>query len=248
MIQNNLNKELERKIDLYLNGQLSQEQTDDLWSELIQDSYYLDYMKSVANLKAIIEEKREKTKPTVANQIRKYAGYVTAAAVVIFVGVLGVMNYSSSNSTSVSPIEEIGLDIVRSDVGVSANITNDKIKRAIQLAADGNTSEAKVLLSDELKNEDDPTLIAEFSITLGSIHYNLGEYNEAVTNFTTVINQENIPESIMEKGYWLLGNSYFQLDQLADAKSAFQSTYDLDRQYSRNAKSYIDALNAMDEE
>jgi len=246
MIQNNQNKDLERKIDLYLNGRLSEDQVDDLWSELIQDGYYLDYMKSVANLKSIIVDNRESVKPTFVKQVRKYAAYVTAAAVVIFVGVLGVMNYSSNNSPLVSPIAEIGLDIVRSDVGVSANVTNETIKRAIQLAADGNTLEAKKLLSTELKEEQDPSLIAEFSITLGSIHYNLGEYNEAVSNFNTAVTQENISESILEKGYWLLANSYFQLDQLEDAKIAFQNTYDLDRQYSRIAKSYIKALNAMD--
>jgi tetratricopeptide (TPR) repeat protein len=246
MIQNNQNKDLERKIDLYLNGRLSEDQVDDLWSELIQDGYYLDYMKSVANLKSIIVDNRESVKPTFVKQVRKYAAYVTAAAVVIFVGVLGVMNYSSNNSPLVSPIAEIGLDIVRSDVGVSVNVTNETIKRAIQLAADGNTLEAKELLSTELKEEQDPSLIAEFSITLGSIHYNLGEYNEAVSSFNTAVAQKNIPESILEKGYWLLANSYFQLDQLAEAKIAFQNTYDLDRQYSRIAKSYINALNAMD--
>lgn len=246
MIQNNQNKDLERKIDLYLNGKLSEDQVDDLWSELIQDGYYLDYMKSVANLKSIIVDNRESVKPTFVKQVRKYAAYVTAAAVVIFVGVLGVMNYSSNNSPLVSPIAEIGLDIVRSDVGVSANVTNETIKRAIQLAADGNTLEAKELLSTELKEEQDPSLIAEFSITLGSIHYNLGEYNEAVSSFNTAVAQKNISESILEKGYWLLANSYFQLDQLAEAKIAFQNTYDLDRQYSRIAKSYINALNAME--
>jgi tetratricopeptide (TPR) repeat protein len=246
MIQNNQNKDLERKIDLYINGRLSSEQVDDLWSELIQDGYYLDYMKSVANLKSIIEENRESSKPSVANQVRKYATYVTAAAVVIFVGVLGVMQYSSTNTISKSPIEEIGLDIVRSDEGVSANITNEAIKKAIQLAADGNTLEAKQLLNSELQGEEDPTLIAEFSITLGSIHYNLGEYEQAVSNFKTVTTQENISESILEKGYWLLANSYFQLDQLAEAKTAFQKTYDLDRQYSRVAMTYINALDSMD--
>mgnify|MGYP003668723328 FL=1 len=246
MIQNNLNKDLERQIDLYLNGRLTEEQTDDLWFELIQDGYYLDYMKSVANLKSIIIETRENDKPTVAKQIRKYATYVTVATIVIFVGVLGVMNYSSNNVASISPIAEIGLDIVRSEVGVSANITNETIKKAIQLAANGNTLEAKKLLSDELENEQDPTLIAEFSITLGSIHYNLGEYDQAVSSFKRVVSQKNISESILEKGYWLLANSYFQLDRLDEAKIAFQNTYDLDRQYSRIAKRYINALNAMD--
>ena len=245
MIQNNQNKDLEREIDLYLNGQLSEEQIDSLWAKLIQDGYYLDYMKSAANLRSVIIENRGEAKPTAVMQIRKYASYVAAAVVLIFVGTLGVMNYSSSGA-SLEPISEIGLDIVRSDVGVSANVTNETIKKAIQLAADGNTFEAKELLSKELNEAEDPTLIAEFSITLGSIHYNLGEYNEAVSNFKRVVDQNDISKDIQEKGYWLLANSYFQLDQLAEAKLAFQNTYDLDRQYSRIAKSYINALNAMD--
>ncbi|MBO6572314.1 hypothetical protein GYB29_04330 [bacterium] len=247
MIQNNLNKDLERKIDLYLNGRLSEEEIDNLWVELIQDGYYLDYMKSVANLKSIIEEKRESQTPGVAKQIRKYAGYVTAAAVVIFVGVLGVMNYSTTNTDPISPIDEIGLDIVRSGGGVSVNVSNEVIKKAVQLAADGSTQEAKDLLTTELDTEEDPALIAEFSITLGSIQYNLGEYEEAASNFKIATEQEGISESTLEKGYWLLANSYFQLDQLDEAKTAFQSTYDLDRDYSRIAKSYINALNSMDD-
>ena len=90
-------------------------------------------------------------------------------------------------------------------------------------------------------------MIAEFSITLGSIQYNLGEYEEAASNFKIATEQEGISESILEKGYWLLANSYFQLDQLDEAKTAFQYTYDLDRDYSRIAKSYINALNSMDD-
>ncbi len=247
MIQNNINKDLERKIDLYLNGRLDEEQIDDLWSELIQDGYYMDYMKSAANLKSIIEAEREQTKPTFGNQVRKYAGYVTAAAVVIFVGVIGVMNYSVENPDTVSPIENIGLDIVRSEDGVSAEITNETLKRAIKLAADGNTLEAKRILNESLEGLTDPLLIADFSLTLGSINYNLGEYDNAASQFETAISQEGITDQVKEKAYWLLANSYFQLDRLGEAQEAFKTTYELDGQYSRIAESYVKALNAAAE-
>ncbi len=248
MIQNNINKDLERKIDLYINGRLSDEQIDDLWTELIQDDYYMDYMKSSANLKALIEESRELQKPTVANQIRKYAGYITAAAVVIFVGVIGVMNYSVENSSNISPIENIGLDIVRSEDGVSVDITNETLKRAIKLAADGNTLEAKKILSEGLDKISEPSLLAEFYITLGSINYNLGEYEQAVIQFERATNQEDIDVQIQEKGYWLLANSYFQLDRLTEAQQTFRITYELDGQYSRIAESYMKALTVITED
>ncbi len=242
MIQNNLNKDLERKIDLYVNGKLSAEEIDDLWAELIQDDYYLDYLKSVANLKAIIEDNRGSEAKAIANQARKYAGYVAAAAVVIIIGVLGVVNYSAVTTSPVSPLAEIGLDIVRSDVGVSKNVTNETVKEAIKLAANGKTFEAKKLLSDALEAEKSPSVIAELSLTLGSIQYNLGEYNDAVLSFEKVTAQTDINNTTLEKGYWLLGNAYFQLDELQKAQDAFQKAYDMDGQYSRISKSYINAL------
>lgn len=54
MIKSRINKELEEKIDLYINGQLTQEKVDELWAELIQDEYYIDYLKTVANIKTVI--------------------------------------------------------------------------------------------------------------------------------------------------------------------------------------------------
>ncbi|HKK45832.1 MAG TPA: hypothetical protein VJ964_09935 [Balneolaceae bacterium] len=62
MSENRINKDLEEKIDLYINGQLSQEEVDELWVELIQDDYLIDYLKTVANTKAVIESGRSKAK------------------------------------------------------------------------------------------------------------------------------------------------------------------------------------------
>lgn len=245
MIQNKHNKDLERKIDLYINGRLAEAEVDELWAELIQDEYYLDYAKSFANLKAIIEDRRTKTDSEQSHNFRKVVRYATTAAIVLIVGVLGVINYSSQNTITVSPIPEIGLDIVRSEVGVSADITNEVLKKAIQLAADGNSNEAKKILSEELATLNDPILIAEFSLTLGSIHYNMGEYSEAANSFINTIEQAGISQILLEKGYWLLANSYFQLDELDKAEKAFEATLKLDGQYSRIAQSYVKALNAM---
>ena len=45
MIESNINRDLENKIDLYVNGKLTADEINDLWVELIQDEYYLDYTK-----------------------------------------------------------------------------------------------------------------------------------------------------------------------------------------------------------
>lgn len=247
MIQNKQNKELERKIDLYVNGMLAQDEIDELWAELIQDDYYLDYMKSVANLKAIIKESRSNKRTSPAITLRKYASYVAAAVVLIVAGMFGAINYSTSTNNQFTPINEIGLDVVRSESGVSGNVSSEVVKQAIKLAADGNIEEAKSILEFELNVTKDATTVADLSLTLGSIQYNSGEYNSAVNSFETVTQQNEIENSTLEKGYWFLGNTYFQLDELEKAKLAFQSAYELDGAYSRVAKSYINALSAMED-
>lgn len=45
-----INKELEERINQYVNGNLTETEIDRLWSDLIQDGHYLEYLKTIANL------------------------------------------------------------------------------------------------------------------------------------------------------------------------------------------------------
>ncbi|MEX2364919.1 MAG: hypothetical protein WD597_14900, partial [Balneolaceae bacterium] len=103
MIESKVNKELEKKIDLYVNGILTTEEIDELWIELIQDGYYLDYMKSVVNLKAVIDQKEESQEKSKIFTFQKVARYAAAAAVFVIVSIAGILNYSSSGNEMVSP-------------------------------------------------------------------------------------------------------------------------------------------------
>lgn len=241
MIESKINKELERKIDLYVNGKLNAEQTDELWSELIQDEYYMDYMKSVANLKAVIDRKQSAKPSSKVYSFRKVSQYA-AAAVILIASVIGVLNLNTSGDFSVSPISQIGLDVVRDTDGISPTVTSDIIRRAIRMATDGEVQEAISLLETELGETTDPQLKAEIALSLGSIQYNNGNYLSSIENFEIVTAQEDIDVLTLEKGYWFLGNTYFQLDRLEEAEQAFKNAYELNGAYSRVAKTYVDAL------
>ncbi|PWG73436.1 hypothetical protein DF186_23090, partial [Enterococcus hirae] len=58
------NEELKHKIDLYTEGRLTASEVDELWAELIQDEQYMDYMKSVANLKTVVGKRKQTAKVT----------------------------------------------------------------------------------------------------------------------------------------------------------------------------------------
>lgn len=242
MIESKVNTDLERKIDLYVNGKLTSAQIDELWAELIQDDYYLDYMKSVANLKAVIDRQQETASKSKIYSIQKVARYASAAAVILIASVIGVLNMNPSSEYSVSPVDQLGLDVVRDATGISETVTNDVIRKAIRLATDGEVSEAITMLEEELSKTEDPQLKADIALSLGSIQYNTGDYEASIRNFELVVAQEDINVLTLEKGYWFLGNTYFQMDELVKAETAFQSAYELNGAYSRVAKTYVDAL------
>src|SRR5690606_26149406 len=150
MIENKSNKHIEKQIELYANGRLNQEEIDELWAALIQDEYYLDYMKSVVNLKAITDRKQKFTARKTFD-FPRIVRYTTAAAIVLIAGIVGVMNYSNTQqSFGVNPIDAIGLDVVRNADGVSENISNEVIRTAIRMASEGEAEQAIILLNDEL--------------------------------------------------------------------------------------------------
>lgn len=240
MIESHINKQLEEMIDRYVNGQLTHEEIEELWVELIQDEHHLDYLKTVANTKAVIESDREKA--NIFNFKQSWA-YAAAAAIALLIGVLTVMNFPTSQPETVEPISQIELDYYRSENGVVASETHRQIlKDALSLANSGNTDEAIRILQNELQSTGDPAWSAELHLNIGSLYYNSGAYDRAVDNFEQVIQKETIDVLILEKGYWYLGNAYFQLNQLDKAETAIQKAYDLNGAYRRVARSYLDAL------
>lgn len=242
MIESFNKKELEDKIDQYVNGQLSPKETDELWSELIQDGYHLDYLKTVANLNAVIKQRKEKRK---AKEKRKYWYYAAAAVITLLIAVMSVINISSqSGSVSVKPISNIELDYYRS-AGGGLNDGNETrvIEHAIRLANTGKVSQAISLLDGELKNATEPSWIAKLNLNIGSLYYNQGKFKNAISHYRKVISLKNrIDVLTLEKAYWYVGNAYFHLDQLAKAKSNIKNAYDLNGAYRRVAKSYLKAL------
>lgn len=242
MIESKSNKELERKIDLYVNGRLDAEQVDELWAELIQDEYYMDYMKSVANLKSLIDDKKDQKSSAEIYSFQKVLRYAAAAAVILIASLVGFYNINSPGEVSVSPLDQIGLDVMRNAEGIAENVKNDVIRRAIQLATEGDVQQAITILEEELEVTEEPQLVADLALSLGSIQYNNGDYAASVTNFEKVVAQKEIDMLTLEKGYWFLGNTYFQLDRLEEAEIAFRNAHELNGAYSRVSKTYMDAL------
>lgn len=242
MIESFDKQDIEEKIDRYINGQLSPEEIDNLWAELVQDEDHLDYLKSVANLKSVIERRRRNNKKA---RIRRIWSYAAAAVLVLALGVMLVLNTSTfTGPDSVQPVENIELDYYRSVEGEASRTEgNTVISDAITLANTGNFEQAVSLLEKELEGEITPAWESEVNLTLGSLYYNESQYREAIPHYEVVIeNRDELDVLTLEKAFWYLGNTYFQLEEMEKAKENIRKAYELNGAYRRVAQSYLKAL------
>lgn len=240
MVESNISSELKRKIDQYSDGQLTPEEVDELWTELIQRDEYLDYLKTTANVKDIVKQKREEKEK---KQLRKYSYLIAAAFITLLIGVMSVMSYEYNNTGSVEPIDQVELEYYRSADNPRSEGGSELIDEAITLANTGNIEQALRILHEELNNASQPEWIARLNLNLGSLYYNQSQYNKAIKHYNSVIShKEYIDVLMLEKAYWYIGNAYFHTDQLDEALTNIERAYDLNGAYRRVTESYIEAL------
>jgi len=240
MSKNNEKLEVEKQIDRYVAGQLSQEEIDELWVELVQHDEYMAYLETSANLKEITRDKQEKSAKG-----RPAWMYAAAAVVLLLLAVIGVMQYQNNTALGdIEPISQIEPDYYRStDTNYTADDREKIIRKAVELYNNNQFDEAVAVLNTERERTTDVSWIAELDITIGTLFYNHDKFNNAAFYFADVINYEdNIELLTLEKAYWYLGNSYFQMDMLEEAEEAMIKAYKLNGAYSRVAKSYLDAM------
>ena len=245
MIESFTEGEMKEKIDLYINGQLSEEEIDELWAELIQDGYHLEYLKTAANLRDMLIREREREEAAAPKQYRYYAA---AAVIALLIGLVTIFTLPQFNTgTEVRPIETIELDYYRSADGsvTNGNEHQQVIREAITLANAGKFNEAVNLLKNERQKASSTKWVAELNLNLGALYYNENQFGESTAYFEEVIaEKEELEVLTVEKAYWYLGNAYFQLDQLDKARANIEQAYELNGAYRRVAQSYLNALAA----
>ncbi len=242
MIESNRNKDLEKRIEAYVDGDLSTREIDELWAELLDNEYYYDYMKSVASMKKVAEDRQEKSRLQ-GSESQKAVWLSAAAAILLMIGAATIFNISTEPAENVSPISSIELDYYRSADGMAAeNMESDVVRRAISTANTGDVAEALSLINEELQKENSDYKEAELLITSGSILYNSGRFADAIERFETAIDINYDDMMLRERNYWYLGNAYFQVNKLDEAKFALEQAFELNGAYSRVAQSYLRAL------
>ena len=241
-------KTLRDSISLFLEGRLSESETDKLWAELLGSPEDLEYMQTLATLKKMKRDGQLKTTENRSTEVYPISGaekslqvlsgyrkYLVAASLLV-IG-LAVLFRVSTMTDVVGPFEPITMiefEIERS--GQEPNNLDRDLQYAISHSVKGDliSSLSRLNSIDSESLTDDEKLVLK--TVKGSIYFNLGLYEESATIFAEVSSMDQLKPLEREKSLWYLANAQVQLNQYEDALVNIDEVIRLDGAFSRPAK------------
>lgn len=248
---------IKKRIHDYVEGNLSSEEVDQLWAELIARPDDLDYLQTLSTLNKMgadgkfdhLYEEQPNILPLIAAQetsvsttiYEKFKPYMAAASVII-VGVVILFNLMTSvqQPLDVGPISMIEYGVERS--ADNQTMLDSYLQEAVNLATNGNLEAAYAQIDEasslDLTDEQNIDLI----MVKGAIQYNSNNYYEALETFESINNTAGIDQMNLEKGTWYLANTQLQLGMTDEAIESMERVVELDGSFSRVAKNKLESL------
>lgn len=243
MHNNSRDIELEKQIDAYVKGKLSEKEAQDLWEQLLQRPEYIEHLKIELGVKAIIE-KRASEGPASAKESniiytiqKSWKWMAAAAAVALLVVSINFLQFDTNESLQGSVPQEFSLADNLSSAEIFRNQKSEVLpadsllNRGFEEALSGNVSKA-VEMYDEIiaKYEDKPAAIKAY-LNKGIIQYNSRSFGKSIDSFKAVLDKGSDKDVIREKAYWYMGNAYINIEKLEEAREAIHKVYSMDGIY-----------------
>lgn len=245
------------QINQYIQGELTQDEIEDLWKQFLQHPEWYDWFETELHLRSLINKGKKpnfnggeahRGSKSSAINLREYRVWIYAAAAAVLLAV-GLQFFSFEQDEPIqnfalAEIEEsklIGADVLRSN-DRSAEDMDVAINEALSTAYEGKTEEAIEEFQQLLTQSPNNQQQARIEMNLGILFYNSGEYESARTHFRSVTEIENIENYQKEKAWWFLGNTLLNLDQPRSAREAVFNAYSIDGQYQSPALSLLNKL------
>lgn len=245
-------KEISQKITQYINGQLTDQEIDQLWEEFLKNPATFDLFETELNLYDLFQSKNYSshgnTQSISRSPMRRYQKWIYAAAAAVLISI-GLQFFSMSGEysiselalTSIEPTEMIGADVFRSDAEIAEEI-DLAINNSLANALKNENEEARMILLDLLPKDLSNKQSASVYLNLGILEYNKQEYLSSVDRFNRLLEVPDLPLYFEEKAYWFSGNAFINLQQYQAARQAIYNAYMLDGKFSEPAGNILRRL------
>jgi tetratricopeptide (TPR) repeat protein len=232
--------ELEERIDAYIRGELTEEQVDELWVELLKKPEYMDLLETEIDLARLYRAgKNSKNKQRRSESI-VYWKWVAAAAVallVVYINFFGSSNDESIREWTQGPINLLdnmaSAEITRSDANIPS--ADSVLNTAFKAAINGDTKEAANIYEMILEQKQDSILRSKASFNLGILQYNAKDYGDSINHLREALAADQSDSLITERAYWYMGNALANIGDFSNARVAIQKAYTMGRIYQEDA-------------
>jgi len=209
-------------VDKWLAGTASFDETQWLWSETLSDSDLLEYMKTVAGVKKVLDEQKSHLSPKGAN-VSSLKYWYMSAAIVLFSVIVGLLLKIDRDPyqiglTSVDLLELQAPNITRSD-NSNLSLLDSLLELGLKATIDGKKKKAIDTFSKliELYPESYEAGLASFN--LGIVYFNDGKFENALESFDkAILILESEDDNATEKAMWFKTHALINLNRLEDAR------------------------------
>lgn len=243
--------ELEKKIDAYIKGKLSEEEALQLWEQLLERPDYIELLETELGVKSIMK-KRSSDSNTDNNSSTKQSSIISslhrsgrwlaaAAAVALLVIAINTLQIDTNQKVGELAFNQINiaenlssapvLRTQKSDIATSDSLLN----RGFQEAISGNIGKALQMYNQIIEDHENESATVKAYLNKGIIQYNAGRYGDSITSFEAALDNANDKPIIKEKAYWYLGNAFINLENLSEARDAIHKVYSMDGIYRKSA-------------
>lgn len=245
------NKDIQKRIDSYVKGLLSEEDITELWVQFAKNPELIDQLELEVGVKQLIEEgvlSTSKTKRSKITTLPHWTWHAAAAAVLLMVATIQLFQVNTKTELNQFITKTIALDQIETGDGVRAKEmvvakADSLLNLGFSAFISGNTRQALSLYNEVIENYDTEPYGSKAFTNKGILQYNEGEYESSVQSFDAALTRVSDSRMIEEKAHWYKGNALVNLGELEAARISVFNAYSLDGVFRKPAFLLLQKLN-----
>jgi len=223
-------KEIYRQIPRYINGELNEEQEDQLWVEFLKEPKYFKRFELELNLYDLCINKNfrpgsgSSESPRAEEERVPYRGilFAAAAAILLIAGLsfffMQDRGVSSLALSEIEATEVLGSESFRGERLTPTQIDTE-INRSLALALDGEMGESYLVLRELSSQQLTEHQEVRITYNKGVVTYNTGNFSASAEYFDEVIRMETVPDYLQENSLWYKSNAFLKLNDTERAEA-----------------------------